>query len=155
MTVRFEDMRVLDVHPLSGYRLLLRYPDGYRLVDLSADIHAGGVFGKLKPIEAFCEVGADEYGVVTWPCNIQIGPDTLYEDSLRLSAERAKWLLRIPLEVSATGSQSSPNIVIEQTAGLRKCGSGEPGATEVEWKADFWVDKSTFLETRSRELSTK
>lgn len=148
-------MRVLDVHPLSGYRLLLRYPDGYRLVDLSVDVHAGGVFSKLQPIEAFCNVSADKYGVVTWPCNIEIGPDTLYEDSTSVSPKWAKRLLGKPLEVSATGAQVSPHIVINRSPGLRTCGSGEPGSTEAEWKAGFLVERSPFLETRNRELITK
>lgn len=155
MGVRFEDIRVLDAYPLSGYRLLLHYPDGYRLIDLSVDVHAGGVFGRLQAIEDFANVGTDEYGVVTWPCNIEIGPDTLYEDSTSVSDEWARRLIRKPIEVSATGLQADASIVISQTGVWGKRQSAQPGSTEAEWRPDFLMEASPFLESRNRELVAK
>jgi hypothetical protein len=153
--MRFEDIRVLHVQPLSGYRLLLRYPDGYRLIDLSVDVHAGGLLGRLKPMEVFAKVGSDEYGVVTWPCNIEIGPDTLYEESTSVSDEWAERLLGKPLEASATGMQTNVRIVISQAVGLRKRQSVQPGSTEAGWTPDFLMEASPFLESRNREFVLK
>lgn len=153
--MRLEDLRVLEVHPLPGYRLLLRYPDGWRLMDLWGDVHRRGTFNQLASQEIFSQVTVDRYGLVIWPCNIEIGPDTLYEDSCSLSEQRAHWLLHLPLEVSATGGEMSRSVVIPGAPGLRTTSGAEPASTQLLGTASLLVEKSELLEMTKRELVTR
>lgn len=153
--MRFEDMRVLEVHPLKGYRLLLRYADGYRLMDLSELVRQGGVLAQLKPLEAFSAARVDEFGALAWPCGIEIGPDTLYQDSLPVEGRRAEWLSKIPFEVSATGGEASRRIVIDGGPGLRETTPGDSRLSEAECPADILMEKTDFMDERNRELMAR
>ncbi|MCU0596659.1 MAG: DUF2442 domain-containing protein [Desulfobacterota bacterium] len=84
--------RLIDVQALSGYRLKVRFQDGLEgLVDLSALVlseHAG-VFAALRDETVFRGVFL-EYGAVTWPGEIDLAPDAMYEEIKK----NGVWLLR-------------------------------------------------------------
>ena len=71
---------IVDVQPQSGYKLLLKFENGEsRIFD------CGGLI-KEKPFEplenpAFFQRVRIEYGTVVWPDEIDIAPETLYNES--------------------------------------------------------------------------
>ena len=73
--------RVMHVQALPGYRLAVRFVDGTAgEVDLSHLVtseHAG-VFSKLRDPALFADVGLD-YGAVTWPGELDLAPDAMYD----------------------------------------------------------------------------
>ena len=73
--------RVMHVQALPGYRLAVQFVDGTAgEVDLSCLVtseHAG-VFSKLRDPVLFADVCLD-YGAVTWPGEIDLAPDAMYE----------------------------------------------------------------------------
>jgi hypothetical protein len=73
--------RVVEVRPLAGFRLSVRFADGTQgEVDLSALISGSraGVFARLRDHSVFAQVGID-HGAVTWPGNIDLAPDAMYD----------------------------------------------------------------------------
>jgi len=73
--------RVVRVQALPGYRLRVRFVDGTEgEVLLSRAIERGGagVFGRLRN-EVFFREAYVELGAVTWPGNIDLAPDTMYD----------------------------------------------------------------------------
>lgn len=74
--------RLKDVVALSGYRLRVRFMDGLEgEVDISRMVlsEAAGVFAVLRAEEVFRQVYL-ESGAVTWPGEIDLAPDAMYEE---------------------------------------------------------------------------
>jgi hypothetical protein len=83
--------RLTDVKPLSGYRLKVRFYDGLEgLVDMSTLVWSenAGVFAALRDETVFRRVFL-EYGAVTWPGEIDLAPDAMYEEIRKNGA----WML--------------------------------------------------------------
>jgi len=84
--------RVESVEALPGYRISVRFLDGTGgIVDLSRLVHSpsAGVFAKLSDPSVFAQVDV-EYGVVTWPGEIDLAPDAMYRE-IKASGE---WLVQ-------------------------------------------------------------
>ena len=73
---------VVGVRPLPGYVLEVRFGDGLQgTVDLDRLIHApdAGVFSALIDPDRFAAAYV-EFGAVTWPGEIDLAPDAMYEE---------------------------------------------------------------------------
>ena len=71
--------RLLVVQCEADFRLRLRYDDGTEgTVDLSGEIHRGGVFAALEDRAAFSLAAIGEFGQIEWPNGIAICPNALY-----------------------------------------------------------------------------
>ena|SRR3989344_3449092 len=73
--------RVTGVEALSDYRLKVRFRDGLEgTADLSRLIAGGqaGVFAELRDPALFEQVRV-ECGVVTWPGELDLAPDAMYD----------------------------------------------------------------------------
>jgi hypothetical protein len=69
--------RVVDLEPLSGYRLRLAFADGaIRIFDVSSYLDRG-IFQRLRDDAVFREVYI-EAGSVEWPAGVGLHHDTLY-----------------------------------------------------------------------------
>lgn len=69
----------VDVQPLDGYRLHVRFVDGLEgEIDLSARIRSprAGVFARLADVAEFNKAQV-VFGVVTWPDEIDLAPETI------------------------------------------------------------------------------
>ncbi|WCE94236.1 DUF2442 domain-containing protein [Acidithiobacillus ferriphilus] len=80
-----------SVRALDGYRLHVRFVDGTEgEVWMDALIHGSGagVFECLSEPKVFNAVGL-EHGVVTWPEEIDLAPDAMY-DAIKV---HGKWVL--------------------------------------------------------------
>lgn len=80
-----------SVRALDGYRLHVRFVDGTEgEVWMDALIHSpdAGVFRGLSDPQVFSSVRL-EHGVVTWPEEIDIAPDAMY-DAIKA---HGKWVL--------------------------------------------------------------
>jgi hypothetical protein len=74
--------RVVEVRPLPGSRLAVRFADGTRgEADLSRLIagQRAGVFAALRDAALFAQVHVD-HGAVTWPGDIDLAPDAMYDE---------------------------------------------------------------------------
>lgn len=74
--------RLKDVEALSGYRLKVCFQDGLEgIVDMSLLVSSenAGVFAALRDETVFLRVFL-EYGAVTWPGEIDLAPDAMYEE---------------------------------------------------------------------------
>jgi hypothetical protein len=83
--------RVVEIKVLSNYRLFVRFMDGTRgEVDLSRLVLSdqAGVFSVLRDPALFAQAGV-EYGAVTWPGEIDLAPDSMY-DQIK---DRGTWVL--------------------------------------------------------------
>jgi hypothetical protein len=71
---------VVEVRPLGGYRLFLRFEDGVEgEVDVSGLIPFDGVFALLRDPARFAEVRLlRDVGTVGWPNGADLDPDVLY-----------------------------------------------------------------------------
>jgi hypothetical protein len=71
---------IVEVRPLDGYRLYLRFEDGVEgVVDLGKSIRFDGVFAPLKDRAHFEQVRVNpELGTVCWPSGADLDPDVLY-----------------------------------------------------------------------------
>jgi hypothetical protein len=71
---------IVEVKPLDGYRLFLRFEDGaHGEVDLVKLIRFEGVFAVLSDRAKFLEVRVDrELGTICWPNGADLDPDVLY-----------------------------------------------------------------------------
>jgi hypothetical protein len=79
------------VRALSGFRLAVEFVDGTAgEVDLSRLVNSeqAGVFRSLSDPSVFAQVFL-EHGVVTWPGEIDLAPDAMY-DAIRAGG---RWLL--------------------------------------------------------------
>src|SRR4030095_1211005 len=73
--------RITHVQALPGYRLAVQFVDGTAgEVVLSALVprEQAGVFSKLRAPALFADVCLD-YGAVTWPGEIDLAPDAMYD----------------------------------------------------------------------------
>lgn len=73
--------RIAEVRPLPGFKLWVRFNDGVSgTVSLGPLIHSAhsGVFSALCDESLFSQVRL-EYGAVTWPGELDLAPDTMYE----------------------------------------------------------------------------
>jgi hypothetical protein len=83
--------RVEAVEALAGYRLKVRFRDGTEgVVDMSARVRSAnaGVFAALADPARFAQVFVD-YGVVTWPGEIDLAPDAMH----RAIQTTGEWVL--------------------------------------------------------------
>ena len=72
---------VVRVEPQPGYRLHLEFENlEKRIFDVSPYLEKG-VFSQLKDPSIFCRAYI-EGGTVAWPGEIDIAPETLYDDSV-------------------------------------------------------------------------
>ena len=71
---------VVEVQPLDGYRLRLKFEDGaVGEVDVAELVTFQGVFAPLADKAAFDQVYVDaDLGTVAWPDGADIDPDVLY-----------------------------------------------------------------------------
>jgi hypothetical protein len=71
--------KVVEVRPLGGYRLWLRFQDGVSgIADLSAELW-GPMFEPLKDAALFAQVSVHpELETVTWPNGADLAPEFLY-----------------------------------------------------------------------------
>ena len=70
---------VTSVRPLPGYKLLLTFEDGKRGVYDVEPLLERGVFKRLRNNALFNQV-AVVLGSVAWPGDLDIAPETLWED---------------------------------------------------------------------------
>ena len=81
-------LRPTRVEPLSGYRIHLTYPDGAEgIIDLSADV-GRGVFAPLADEAYFRTVHIGQYGQIAWSEEIEICPDSAYQEITAGQPER-------------------------------------------------------------------
>ena len=83
--------RVVEVHPLSNFRLRVRFVDGLEgMVDMTALIHSStaGVFAQLADPSRFAQAFV-VHGAVTWPGEIDLAPDAMYAEIKKLGT----WVL--------------------------------------------------------------
>ena len=84
--------RVAGVQALNDYRLHVRFIDGLEgEVDMSKLVTApeAGVFASLAEPAIFAQARV-EYGVVTWPGEIDLAPDAMYQNI----KQHGKWVLQ-------------------------------------------------------------
>lgn len=76
--------KIVEVKPMEGYRLWLRFHDGRSgTVDLSAELW-GPVFEPLKDKELFAQVTIHpELETVTWPNGADLAPEFLYQQAIQ------------------------------------------------------------------------
>ena len=73
--------RIVDVHVLPDYTLAVRFADGTEgEVDLSRLVlgPSAGVFAALRDRATFAQAAVDD-GVVTWPGELGLAPDAMYD----------------------------------------------------------------------------
>ena len=83
--------RVVEVQPLSDFRLHVRFLDGLEgRVDMAALIHSStaGVFAQLADPARFAQAFV-VHGAVTWPGEIDLAPDAMYAEIKKLG----RWVL--------------------------------------------------------------
>ena len=84
--------RLVKVSPLADYKLDVEFIDGTRgIVEMKYYImseHAG-VFASLRDIKLFNNVYL-QYGVASWPGEIDLAPDAMYDEITR----HGKWVLK-------------------------------------------------------------
>jgi hypothetical protein len=86
---------VVDVKPLDGYRLRLRFEDGVEgVVDITNLVRFEGVFSTLRDRGTFEKVRVHpELGTIFWPSGADLDPDVLYAEvtsqPISVSASRA------------------------------------------------------------------
>lgn len=84
--------RVSSIRLCGGYKFEVIFNDGLSgIVDMSELImgNHSGVFGKLQN-EALFKCVFLHYGAVTWPGDIDLAPDRMYEEISRFG----KWVLK-------------------------------------------------------------
>ena len=70
--------KAIEVRPLSGYRIWLRYADGVTgEVDLS-HLAGRGVFKAWTDRKVFESIHVDQSGAIVWGEDIDLCPDALY-----------------------------------------------------------------------------
>ena len=82
--------KIVEVKPLAGYKLWLRFEDGVTgVVDLSNELW-GPMFEPLKDQALFAQARVDpELDTVTWPNGADLAPEFLYEGARREALARA------------------------------------------------------------------
>jgi len=71
---------VVEVRPLGGHRLYLKFDDGvHGEVDVAQFVRFDGVFEELRDPARFAEVRVDpDLGTICWPNGADLAPDVLY-----------------------------------------------------------------------------
>jgi hypothetical protein len=71
---------IVQVVPLDGYRLQLRFEDGVEgSVDIAELVEFTGVFADFKDRDFFLKVRVNpELGTICWPNDTDLDPDVLY-----------------------------------------------------------------------------
>ena len=71
---------VVEVRPLEGYRVFLRFDDGVQgEIDLEPLLSPfDGVFAPLRDLARFREVFVDDGGTIAWPNGADLAPEILY-----------------------------------------------------------------------------
>jgi hypothetical protein len=70
---------VVDVRPLGGHRLFIRFDDGLQGdLDLATFVRFDGVLEPLNDPARFAEAFVD-LGTVCWPNDLDLAPELLYE----------------------------------------------------------------------------
>ncbi len=71
---------IVEVYPLDGYRLRLRFEDGVEgVIDVSQLVPFTGVFAPLRDRTEFLSVRVNpELGTLCWPGGADLDPDVLY-----------------------------------------------------------------------------
>lgn len=85
------EWRLIKVRPLAHYRLEVEFVDGtHGFVEMEHRVTSenAGVFAALKNVALFNQVYL-EYGAVTWPGEIDLSPDAMYDEIKRYG----KWVL--------------------------------------------------------------
>jgi len=77
-------IRIVQVKPLEGYRLWIRFDDGFEGVYDVEPEHRGGVFDQLRDPAVFNAVTINEdFGCVEWPGGVDLCPMTMHEEMAR------------------------------------------------------------------------
>lgn len=74
--------RLVDVEPLDGFRLRVRFVDGLEgVVDIGRLVRSetAGVFAALAEPAVFAQARV-EYGAVVWPGEIDLAPDAMHRE---------------------------------------------------------------------------
>lgn len=73
---------IVEVRPLGGYRLYLRFEDGLAgELDLASRLTFDGVFAPLRDPAAFAQVRVHpDLGTIVWPNGADLDPDVLYSE---------------------------------------------------------------------------
>ena len=73
---------IVEVRPLGGHRLFLRFEDGVQgELDFATRLRFEGVFAPLSDPDRFAQVRLDpEVGTVVWPGGADLDPDVLYAE---------------------------------------------------------------------------
>ena len=73
---------IVEVRPLGGYRLYLRFEDGVAgELDLAGRFQFDGVFAPLRDPAAFAQMRIHpELGTVVWASGADLDPDVLYSE---------------------------------------------------------------------------
>jgi hypothetical protein len=76
---------IVEVKPLGGHRLYLRFEDGVEgNLDFAERLRFEGVFAPLKDPAIFARVQIHpELGTVVWPTGADLDPDVLYAELSR------------------------------------------------------------------------
>ncbi len=71
---------IVEVEPLDGYKLRLRFEDSVEgVIDLSKTIEFRGIFAPLADVAYFNQVSVNpELGTITWPNEADLDADVLY-----------------------------------------------------------------------------
>jgi hypothetical protein len=71
---------IVEVRPIEGYRLYLRFEDGVAgEVDLEKILRFDGVFAPLRDRKKFLQVQVNrDVGTICWPNGADLDPDVLY-----------------------------------------------------------------------------
>lgn len=74
--------KIVEVQPLDGYRLRIRFADGVEgVIDVKKRTSFDGVFAPLADDEYFRKVKVNsELGSFEWPNGADLAPDVLYAD---------------------------------------------------------------------------
>ena len=80
--------KVVEVRPLEGYKLWLRFQDGVSgTVDLSGELW-GPMFEPLKDNTLFAQATIHpELETVTWPNGADLAPEFLYQAAQRVASD--------------------------------------------------------------------
>ena len=81
-------VRIVKAQPLTGYRLNVRFDDGFEGVYSVEPERRGGVFLKLLDANIFNAVTINpDLGCVEWPGGIDLCPDTMHRAMTGVDSE--------------------------------------------------------------------
>jgi hypothetical protein len=69
---------ITEAKALDGYRLWLRFSDGFEGVADLSDLAGRGVFAAWNTPGVFADVRVTEFGAVAWNDQLDLCPDSLY-----------------------------------------------------------------------------